>query len=332
MIFHEYFLKSSMGDTRWKAACLDAKSLSDPFTPVQGEAFAMMILKNNYFAWLWEYKLDLLKNKKRRGLVVLTDYDTESELRNKNNVGEALLKKAELNLEQEEENDHDDDDDGPADASSPSPHPVGTIQEPLLRELNYGNLLVPESTGSLYRDLRKKTEAALKKARRSARINQKYKELKKMLEEEAATMSGAVLPGGDGNPGFDYDVNPGVDDDDDGNPGVDDDEDDEALKQEQRAKKRKILKSFREYTNPQEDENRFKGWSMRASEEMQLLQAVLNDERSTTRARLFCAAYRLTFSENLRSGKKKQRVPQESAPLNYQCNIWGLRDIPQVEI
>ncbi len=154
-----------------------------------------------------------------------------------------------------------------------------------------------------------------------------------MLEEEVATMTPrAVLPGGDGpHPGFDYDGNPGVDDD--GNPGVDDDDDDdEELEQAQRAKKRKILKSFREYTNRQEDENRFKGWSMRASEEMQLLQAVLNQERSTTRARLFCAAYRLTFRGNLRSGKKKQRVPQESAPLNYQSNIWGLRDIPQVEI
>ena len=331
MIFHEYFLKSGMGDTRWKAACLEAKSLSEPFTTVQGEAFAMIILKNNYFAWLWEYKLDLLLDERKRGLVLMTDYDTESELRSKNNIGEALLKKAELNLEQEEENDRDDDDDGPVDASSPSPHllGVGTIQEPVLGELNYENLLVPESTGSLYRDLRKKTEAALKKARRSARCNQKYKELKKMLEEEVATMTPAAVlpPGGDGpHPEFDYgDGNP---------PGVDnnDDEDKEELEQAQRAKKRKILKSFREYTNPQEDENRFKGWSMRASEEMKLLQAVLNEERKTKRTRLFCAAYRLTFRGNLRSGKKKQRVPQESAPLNYQSNIWGLPDIPQVEI
>lgn len=167
MIFHEYFLKSSVGDTRWKATCLDAKSLSDPLAPVQGEAFAMITLKNNYFAWLWEAKLNLKK-------LLVTDYDTESELRNKANVGEALLKKAELNLEQEE----NDDDDGDAEEVSPSrprPLPGGSStattaahqdedqEEPSLRELNYDNILVPESTGNLYRDLKKKPRRSLRR-------------------------------------------------------------------------------------------------------------------------------------------------------------------------
>jgi hypothetical protein len=303
-IFHEYFLKSSVGDSRWKASCLEAKALSDPLVPVQGEAFAMIILKNNYFAWLWECKM-------KEEYILFTDYDSESELRNKINVGEAIMKKAELNLEQEE-NDHDDDD-GTVDASSPSPHPVGTTQEPLLRELDYENILVPESTGALYRDLRKKTEAALKKARRAARTNGKYKDVKKSIEKEEATMAtnDVVPPAGDGSP-----------------PVVDDEE---QVLQEQRAKKRKILKSFREYTNPQEDEGRFKGWSRRASEEMESLQMTLNEEMGTTRARLFRAAFRMNFRESQRSGKKK-RVVQESAPPNYQSNIWGLGDIPQVEI
>ena len=314
MLFNEYFLKSSVGDSRWKASCLDeAKALSDPLIPVQGEAFAMIILKNNYFAWLWEAKFKM-KN------LLLTDYDTESELRNRANVGEALLNHAELNLEQQEndqEEQYDDDDNPTGDSLSPS-----CPQEPLLRELDYENILVPESTGALYRDLREKTESALKKARRAARSNERYKELKKILEQEewrkaatAARTTEDVLP---------------ADDRGRSRPPVDNDER-VIQEQEQRTKKRKILKSFREYTNPHDDEGRFKGWSRRASEEMAVLHATLTEEIHTTRAKLFRAAYRMNFRANRKGGKKKQ-VVQESAPANYQSNIWGLDDIPEVEI
>jgi hypothetical protein len=57
MVFHEFFFKSSVGDTQWKKACLDATDSTASFAPHQGEAFAMILLKNNYFAWLWENRL-----------------------------------------------------------------------------------------------------------------------------------------------------------------------------------------------------------------------------------------------------------------------------------
>ena len=54
MAFHEFFFKSSIGDTQWKIACLEADNSTDRLAPHQGEAFAMILLKNIYFAWLWE--------------------------------------------------------------------------------------------------------------------------------------------------------------------------------------------------------------------------------------------------------------------------------------
>jgi hypothetical protein len=302
MIFHEYFLKSSVGDTKWKTARLEAddKSLSDPLISVQGEAFAMIILKNNYFAWLWEAKLKYED-------FLCTDYDTDSELENKVPLGVALLKMAELNLAQdaqEEENDEDD-----AEASSLSARPVAGISN-----LSYENLLVPESTSTLYCDLRKKNEAVLKKTRRAARKNAKYKELKKLLEEGEVTSArtGVVPPAA-------------------GNNGAPRDEEEERVKQEKRSKKRKILKSFRDFTNPREDEGRFKGWSKRASDEMEVLQLALNQERNTTKARLFRAAYRLSFKAKNLKGKKKRAAEDEELPVDYESNLWGLGHIAEIE-
>jgi hypothetical protein len=110
-----------------------------------------------------------------------------------------------------------------------------------------------------------------------------------------------------------------------------DDEEQDKQEQQKRAKKRKILKSFRVYTNPQEDEGRFKEWSHRATNDMGKLSTTLKRESETTRAKLFRAAYRLNFREKLKNGKKK-RVMQESAPIDYENDIWGLGGLTEVEI
>jgi hypothetical protein len=68
------------------------------------------------------------------------------------------------------------------------------------------------------------------------------------------------------------------------------------------------LKSFREYTNPQEEEGQSKGWSSWAANDMQELITVLENESSSVKARLFCAAYRLSYKEKLNSGKKKRAI------------------------
>jgi hypothetical protein len=61
-----------VGDTAWKKSILDAKDPTEPLAPAQGEAFAMLLLKNNYFAWLWE-----AKNQYKDLLV--TVYDTKKQ-------------------------------------------------------------------------------------------------------------------------------------------------------------------------------------------------------------------------------------------------------------
>ena len=157
MVFHEFFFKSSVGDTQWKISCLEEEDYTARIAPHQGEAFAMILLKNNYFAWLWENKLcykDLL----------VTDHNTERERNGKLNIGDAFLK-LEINLEPMEANEGEDEEEN--DRIDPS---------------LYTNLLVKEGD-TMYRDLQKKTEAALKRVRQVAKDNRKYKELKKLLQQ-----------------------------------------------------------------------------------------------------------------------------------------------------
>ena len=82
---------------------------------------------------------------------------------------------------------------------------------------------------------------------------------------------------------------------------------------EQRTKKRKILKSFQEYTNSNEDEGKFKGWSLRAGEELSRLTEKLS--KVTSKEKLFRRAYRHTFKQKLvASGKKKSQTKSLSRP------------------
>ena len=101
----------------------------------------------------------------------------------------------------------------------------------------------------------------------------------------------------------------------------------------QRIKKWRVLKSFREYTNPQNEEGRFKGWSHRATDDMARLSDILSEEMNSTKAKRFRAAYQLNYENKMRSEKKK-RVLQESVHENYQSTIWRLPeiDVGEVEI
>lgn len=88
-IFYDFFLRSSVGDKAWKQAAgaterhnkrvrlsgaSDDSNESFPgshkrMTSCLDEAFALIMLKNNYFAWLLEYK------EKSSRKVLLSDYD-----------------------------------------------------------------------------------------------------------------------------------------------------------------------------------------------------------------------------------------------------------------
>jgi hypothetical protein len=95
IVFHDFFLRSSVRDTAWKTAWMEASHLIEWLAPMQGEAFAMLLLKNNYFTWLWEAKLTYKD-------ILVTNYDSDNDRKNKEDIGDAYLK-LEVNLESNEE-------------------------------------------------------------------------------------------------------------------------------------------------------------------------------------------------------------------------------------
>jgi hypothetical protein len=148
VIFYNYFVKSSVGDNAWKVACLDAEDQSSPIVPPQGEAFAMLLLKNNYFAWLWEAKMKL-------GNLLITDYDTTTEdgVESAGEIADVVLKcQIDMDVQADEQ--------------------------------DWNKILVkPTVNHRKYESLRKATNARLKTLRHSARNSDKYKEFKSALDE-----------------------------------------------------------------------------------------------------------------------------------------------------
>ena len=94
-LFYEYFVKSSVGDQRWRKACVEATHISAPLGSPQAEAFAMLLLKNNYFAWLLEAKEKLQD-------LLITDYDPEGRRAGMTSVAEVYLRKLQLNIRGQE--------------------------------------------------------------------------------------------------------------------------------------------------------------------------------------------------------------------------------------
>lgn len=147
VIFYDYFVKSSVGDNAWKVACLDAEDQTDPIVPPQGEAFAMLLLKNNYFAWLWEAKTKL-------GNLLITDYETTED------GGESAGEMADVVLKCQIDMDAKED------------------------EQDWNKILVKSSVNHRkYESLRTATNAKLKRLRQIASNSDKYKEFKIALDE-----------------------------------------------------------------------------------------------------------------------------------------------------
>jgi len=64
-LFYHYFYRAVVGDTNWKGRLSESKRLG----PVAIEAYAHATLRNQYFAWLFEYKVD------NPGTGLKTEYD-----------------------------------------------------------------------------------------------------------------------------------------------------------------------------------------------------------------------------------------------------------------
>ena len=99
---------------------------------------------------------------------------------------------------------------------------------------------------------------------------------------------------------------------------------------EEQTKKRKISRSFREYTNSNDEEGKFKGWSIRAGEDL----SVLTDKLRTvsSKEKVFRRVYRHIYKQKLAASSKKKKGNKEPKPVNYQTKIWNLEVIDSVEI
>ena len=255
MIFHDYFLKSSIGDASWKEACLDAADPTDPIAPPQGQAFAMLLLRNNYFAWLWEAKLEYKT-------ALRTDYDIAKDRSHMHEISEAILQ-CQINLNVEEED-----------------------------EDNWSKILVKKDADPIiYNSVLKANEVVLKKVRQAARNNDKYKTFRTGLEEAQLEAEGLDTPNADGTSQ---------------NPAVQQEESIDA----KRTKKRKVLQGFREYTNPKDDEGKFKGWSNRAKTDMNDLISALNQPISQEE-KIFRKLYRFTYKQKQGGGVRKRVIPPD---------------------
>jgi hypothetical protein len=106
----------------------------------------MLLLRNNYFAWLWEAKVQY-KNALR------TDYDTAKDRSNMQEISDAVLH-CQINLNVDEED-----------------------------EENWSKILVKQETDPAnYNLLLKANNAVLKRVRNSARTSDKYKAFKAELD------------------------------------------------------------------------------------------------------------------------------------------------------
>ena len=251
VIFYDYFVKSSVGDSAWKEACLEAVDPTEPIAVPQGESFALLLLKNNYFAWLWEAKTSL-------GDRLITDYDTANDRMYHGEIGDIVLK-CQIDLDVEED------------------------------EVDWDKILVKQDVNpQKYDSLHKAADTKLKKLRQLASTGEKYKKFKMALDEEG---SGA---------------------------------EEENAMFESRNKKRKVLKAFREYTNPKDEEGKFKGWSTRAANDMKAHMRRL--AIVTPKDKLFRRVYRRIYQESKIHTGKKKKATEEEVPENYEVEMWGLTE------
>ena len=285
MVFYDYFFRSSVGDAPWKKSILEAEDPTEPLAPEQGEAFAMLLLRNNYFAWLWEAKSQYKD-------LLVTEYDPRKLREQKfEDLGYYFLN-CQIDLDADED------------------------------EEDMAKIVLLPSRGEtigLHDSLLGKSRRELKKVWQAASKNKKYKEFKKAL--------GQASDNEDQNSEDEPEANQEGDKENESNQHG---EQHASTFLQQRTKKRKILKSFREYTNANEVEGKFKGWSARAGEDL----SILTDKLMvvTSKEKLFRRAYRHIYKQKIVASSKKKKANKEPKPVNYQTKIWNLEVIESVEI
>ena len=267
LIFYDYFLKPCVGETKCREKILSEGATEGRLAFEQVEAFVMLQLKNNYFAWLMEAKLE------DTGKVIISDYDTGLASKNMNEVNEKIEGR-EIDLEdrnQDGEEQSDDDEEEPWPTTS--------------------DLFVEKDTDR-HEELKKMKDALMKVVRSEARKNKDYKDMTKELEDYVKAVP--------------------------------------TLKDEKErvAKKRKVMKSLRKYTEREEGERRFRGWSARAR--MQMAELVREMKADKAKYAKFNKAYREYYL--VENANKDSEKLEEEGIVEYQ-DLWisDILDVGSVE-
>ena len=88
-LFYENFYKAALGETVWKED-MKADNNEARIGNTNTEAFAHLVLQNNYFSWLYEIKQSRdLKH-------LLTEYDSASKVKDKKHLVDVVLENIEL--------------------------------------------------------------------------------------------------------------------------------------------------------------------------------------------------------------------------------------------
>lgn len=91
------------------------------------------------------------------------------------------------------------------------------------------------------------------------------------------------------------------------------------------VKKRRLMRTFREFTNPKDTEKRFKGWSNRALKELKDYTWKLKDPGP--KERRFRAAYRMIWKSNQKGNKKEKVAQTMPSGVEYAKEIWCVEDV-----
>ena len=169
-IFQDNFVRSCVGEDAWKDSML-TKDLNTRLCPVQEESMAMLYLKNYYFSWLLELKIEELEDPNQHAVgKMVTDYDTAAMMKDRKYIAEVTLDDVEFNVDQDEEEDED----------------LGEEKE---EEKDYRHVHVykedsnEEDGGQQFKEL---TNASIKKmneVRKTVRNHSMYKQVMRMLKE-----------------------------------------------------------------------------------------------------------------------------------------------------
>ena len=90
--------------------------------------------------------------------------------------------------------------------------------------------------------------------------------------------------------------------------------------------------SLGEYTCGNDKDSKFKGWSYRASDDMAGAYILATLDSTPAEYKVFRRAYQATYLNKQSDSGKKKKPNEQPVPVNYSKNVWGLGNIPDVDV